>query len=97
MEADFWIKPKCLILGRRLAQRLGLWSLDRDFFTDGLGHGQKLYVFIQYKLIINRKSGSNITMPHLRESWMQSTSASILDNVLDKTKVVELCCLEIVS
>ena len=52
---------------------------------------------IQHKSIFNRTSGSNITMPHLRKLWLQSTSASVLDKSLDYTKVVKLCCCEIVS
>ena len=97
IELDFWINPKGFISRRRLAQRIGGLSLDIDFLTDGLGHGQKWDVFIQHKLIINRTSGSNITIPHLRESWLKRTSASFLDKSLDKTKVSEMCCLEMVS
>ena len=36
-------------------------------------------------------------MPHLRKSWLQSTSTSVLDKSLDQTKVEILCCYEPVS
>ena len=94
IESDLWLNTKGLIPGRRLARRLFWWSLYRSFLTDGLGHGQKWDIFIQHKSIINQTSVSNTTVPHLRESWMQSTSASVLYILLDNTEVVELCCLE---
>ena len=40
---------------------------------------------------------NNITMPYLTKLWLQSTSASVLDKSLDYTKVINLCCYEIVS
>ena len=40
--------------------------------------------------------GRSMGVPHLRESWLQGTGASALDKSLDQTKVVKLCCLEIV-
>ena len=40
---------------------------------------------------------NGLHLPHLRESWLKSTSVSVLDKSLDKTKVSEMCCLEIVS
>ena len=46
--------------------------------------------------MLNPQKRGRHRLPHLRELWLQSTSASILDKFLGKTKVVELCCLEIV-
>ena len=40
---------------------------------------QKGAVLIQHNSIINRTSGSDITLPHLRESCLQITSASVQD------------------
>ena len=34
---------------------------------------------------------------HLISSWLQSTSASVLEESVDHTKVVKLCCSEILS
>ena len=97
IESDLWLNTKGLIPGRRLARRLFWWILYRSFLTDGLRHGQKWDIFIQHKSIINRTCCIHITMPHLRESWLQITSAIVPEKSLDKTTVVELCCLEIVS
>ena len=36
-------------------------------------------------------------VPHLRKSWLQSTSTSVLDKYLDYNKGVKLCCYKIVS
>ena len=47
--------------------------------------------------IFNWASGSNITMPHLGKSWLQSKSVSVLDKLLYYNKVVKLCFYEIVS
>ena len=47
--------------------------------------------------MLNPQKRGRHRLPHLRELWLQSTSASILDKFLGKTKVVELCCLEIVN
>ena len=52
---------------------------------------------LQLNSIFNWKSGSNIIIPQLRKSWLQSTIASVLDKLLDQTKGVKLCCYEIVS
>ena len=55
------------------------------------------YIFFQHKYIFNRTSGSNINMRQLRKLWLQSTGASVLSKQLDQTKVIKLCCYEIVS
>ena len=52
---------------------------------------------IQHKSIFNRTSGSNIDMMYLRKSWLQSTSARILEKYVNYTKEIKLCGREIVS
>ena len=62
--------------------------------------GYAIYDFFlnfQHNSIINQTRGSNITMPHLSKPWLQSTSVSVLESLLDQTKVLKLCCHEIVS
>ena len=39
---------------------------------------------------------TRMNAPHLRESWLQSTSASALEKLLDQTTVIKSCYLEIV-
>ena len=77
--ADIWINSKGFIPRRRISRRLGYWSLDKAFLNDGLWHVQKGDFFIEHKSIINRTSGSNITMPHLRYLCLQITSAIVQD------------------
>ena len=54
---------------------------------------------MQYKSdeAIEAKKQQKKILTCLRESWLQITSARFLDKLLEKTKVVELCCLEILS
>ena len=40
-------------------------------------------ILFQHKSILNRTSGINITMPQLSKSWLQITSASVLEILLD--------------
>ena len=63
--------------------------------TKELRHLRIFLKNFQHKSNISRTSTSNIIMPRLIKSWLQSTSASILDKQLDQTKAVKLCCLEI--
>ena len=53
---------------------------------------QKFLLF-QHKSIINWTSVSNITMPQLIRSWLEITSASVLDEYVDYTKVLSTVLL----
>ena len=87
--------PKVSSLGRGVPKGLAV-----ETFTEFLllmGSTILEFINFQNKLIINWTSGSNIIMLHLSNLWLQSTSVSVLYKLLDYTKVIKICCYEIVS
>ena len=85
-----------LSLGRGLPEGLAVEAFASFFLLMESAIFGVFFTF-QHKSISNQKSVSNITMPYLRQLWLQSTSSNVLDKLLDQAKVDKLCCCDIVS